>query len=173
VLELYEGKVAESYARISRTQQRLPNDEEMKFTRADIAFLAGSPDAEAALDTIAAADVAPPLVSESARLRRGYFLERRDRQGGRALIDDAARVAQGKIDGGDRSPMLRVEMAAAAVLRGDDAGAAQWLDRAYDVGYRDYGVLDRMKHDVDTQRVAARANGLLDIDALLAPAKTR
>ena len=193
VLELYDGKLAESYARISRTLQRLPNDEEMKFTRADIAFLAGAADAEAALATIAAPDVTPPLAAESVRLRRGYFhVQRGDREGGRALVEEAERVARGRIDGGDDTPSLRVEMAAAAVLRGDHASAAQWLDRAYDAGYRDYGVLerdpilaklqpaaalrgvlDRMKRDVDAQRAGARAKGLLDIDALLAPAKAR
>jgi uncharacterized protein HemY len=97
-----------------------------------------------------------------------------------------------KIDRGDHSPTLRVEMAAAAILRGDHAAAAQWLDQAYDAGYRDYSILqldpimarlqpaaqlrdfiERIRRDVDAQRAEARAGGLLDVDSLLAPAMTR
>jgi TolB-like protein/predicted Ser/Thr protein kinase len=188
-LELYEGKTADSYNRIRRTLDRFPDDEEIKFARADIAYLAGAEDAEGALDTIAA-DVTPPLAAESVRLRRAYFRERRgDLEGGRRSLEEAERIARGRIDRGDHSPTLRVEMAAAAILRNDHAAAVRWLDEAYDAGYRDYGVLqldpilarlepaaklrdfiDRIKRDVDAQREDARAGGLLDIGTLLAPA---
>jgi hypothetical protein len=61
-----------------------------------------------------------------------------------------------------------------------------WLGRAYDAGYREYGLLERdpafvslrslprfaamldaMRRDVGAQRQAAREQGLLDIDSLL------
>jgi thioredoxin-like negative regulator of GroEL len=89
-----------------------------------------------------------------------------------------------------KAPALRIELAAVAVLRGDNAGALEWLSRAYDAGFRDYGtlepdpifvavrgdarfreLLERMRKDVAAQRSRARERGLLDIDSLLAPRK--
>ena len=91
---------------------------------------------------------------------------------------------------GDHSPTLRVEMAAIAVMRNDSGSALEWLDRAYDAGYRDYGVIardpilatiepaarfnevvDRMQRDVTAQRERARQSGLLDLDSLLTAPK--
>ena len=82
--------------------------------------------------------------------------------------------------------MQRVELAAAAALRGEANVAVEWLDRAFDAGYRDYGVLerdpifkplgsdarfvrvlDRMRRDVETQRDRARTRGLLDLQSLI------
>ena len=103
---------------------------------------------------------------------------------------DAPRAAREKLDRGDRTPVLCVELAAAAVLRRDHPAALEWLGRAYDGGYRGYGllerdpilaklnadpkfreILDRMARDAEAQRIRARERGLLDFDPLLAPSK--
>lgn len=113
-----------------------------------------------------------------------------DRAQAAALLVEVERAARERIDRGDWTPALRIELASAAALRGDHAGAIEWLGRAYDAGYRDYGllepdpilaalnpdatfreILDRMRRDVEAQRTRARARGLLDLDVLLAPSK--
>jgi hypothetical protein len=86
---------------------------------------------------------------------------------------------------------LRVELAAAAALRKDTNAAIDWLERAFEGGYRNYGflerdpillaqlrtdarfhdVLERMRRDVEAQRARARTRGLLDVEPLLGPAK--
>jgi hypothetical protein len=76
------------------------------------------------------------------------------------------------------------------VLRRDHPAAIEWLGRAYDAGYRFYGLLERdpilvrldaepkfreileqMRRDAEAQRTRARERGLLDFDTLLAPSK--
>jgi eukaryotic-like serine/threonine-protein kinase len=191
-LDLYQGRTNEVSARMASLVARLPGDEEVKFARADLAFLTGSDDLVPALEAIGqGADTSYQMVAETIRLRRAYVASSRgDRSRADRLLTQIEQLARGKIDRGDRRPALRVELAAAAVLRGDSASAIEWLQRAYDAGYRDYGilerdpilariepaaklrgVLDQMKRDVDVQRSRAEEQGLLNLDALLAPAK--
>jgi len=106
------------------------------------------------------------------------------------LILEAERLARAKVEAGNGTPTLRVELAAAAVLRNDTAGALDWLERAFEAEQRDYGslavdpifarlrgearfrtLMDRMRRDVDAQRARASARGLLDLTPLLEPAK--
>jgi hypothetical protein len=75
-----------------------------------------------------------------------------------------------------------------AALRGDADAAVEWLERAFDTGWRDYGflvrdpifrplandarfvrVLDRMRRDVEAQRERARTRGLLELKSLIGP----
>jgi hypothetical protein len=77
-----------------------------------------------------------------------------------------------------RDADLLVELAAVYALRRDDANALEGLSRAFDAGYRDYGllesdpifaplrggerfrsVIDRMRRDVEAQRQRARERG--------------
>ena len=145
-----------------------------------------------ALDALAPSSAANSLyVPETVRLRRAYVLQQRgDGAQAAALLSDAERAAREKLDRGDRTPALCVELAAAAVLRRDHPAAIEWLGRAYDAGFRTYGVLerdpilakldgdpkfreilDRMRRDAEAQRTRARERGLLDFDTLLAPSK--
>jgi hypothetical protein len=104
------------------------------------------------------------------------------------LVDEAERIAREKIQKEDQNPPLRIELAAASVLRGDRSRALEWLGQAYDAGFRDYGtlerdpilsplrgdakfqsILDRIRKDVAAQRERARQRGLLEFDSLRAP----
>jgi hypothetical protein len=187
-LDLLQGKTGAAVARANALSARLPEDEEVKFLRADVAFLADSEDLAPAHEALMATGASNYVnVLESIRIRYAYALRKRgDTARAASLIAETERVAQEKMGRGDQTPALRVDMAAAAVLEGDMNGGAEWLARAVDAGVRDYGLferdpiltalgprlrelIERMKKDVDAQRERARTRGLLDIDSLLAP----
>ena len=188
ILELEMGRVREAIARTAASHTRQPQNEEAKFLRADIAFLTSSHDLKPALEALMEHAASNSLhVAESVRLRYAFVLGRQGDARASALIDEAERVAREKVKHGDESSALRLELAAAAVLRGDRADAIQWVSRAYDSGYRDNALLDRdpilaplrhelrfrqilerMRRDVAAQRARARDRGLLEIDTLVA-----
>jgi cell division septum initiation protein DivIVA len=190
ILELLDGKLEQAVSRTNTLVAQQAQDEEVKFLRADLAFLVNAPDLEAALEPLMEHGASNALfVGESVRLRYGYVLNRRGESAkGASLIAEAERVAREKIDAGNQFPALRIELAAAAVLRKDTNAALDWLARAHEAGYRDYGflerdpilaelgtnrrfreILDRMRRDVDAQRERARQRGLLQMEGLLAP----
>ena len=120
-------------------------------------------------------------VAETVRLRYAYALARRGESAkAAAQVAEAERIARERIDGGNQTPALRIEMAAAAVLRKDRNAALGWLARAYDAGYREYAqierdpilaelksepryrdVVERMRKKVEAQRARAREQSLL------------
>jgi serine/threonine protein kinase/Tfp pilus assembly protein PilF len=190
LLDILQGHAERAVARSDALRTRLPHDEEAKFLRADVAFLTNSTDLEKAHEVLMERAASSSLyVRLTVRVRSAYALQKRgDTVRANQLLAEAERIAREKVHRGDQNPALRAELAAVSVLRGDQAGALDWLSQAYDSGYRDYGfleldpilaalgsnarfreVLDRMKKDVDAQRARARDRGLLDIDGLLAP----
>jgi TolB-like protein len=193
--ELLEGRPADADTRLSRALARSPDNEELKMTRADVAFVAASDDLQTILDPLmkASAASASQWVPETVRVRYAYALGKRGETARAAvLVADAERVALDRIAHGDETPDLRVELAAISALRREHDAALQWLSRAYDSGYRYFGllerdpimvalradqrfreILERMRHDVDAQRQRARERGLLDLQALLAPQNER
>ncbi len=190
LLDITEGHAKQAMARSAALSVRAPENEEVKFLRADLAFLTNSTDQESALEPLMEQSASSfSSLYESMRLRYAYALRKRG-DGARAatLLADAEGIARERVEQGDQTSALRVELAAASVLREDHPGALQWLSRAYDAGFREYGflerdpilaalggdarfreTLDRMRKDVDVQRARARDRGLLDIDSLLAP----
>ena len=189
-LDLYQGRTNEAAGRMEALRIRAPDDEEVKFLRADVAFLTDSSDLQPALEALMKTAASNSVsVPESVRLRYAYVLRKKgDIARAAALLAEAERLARGKVEKEDQSPTLRIELAAAAMLGGDPPAALDWLSRAYDAGFRDYGtleldpifaalrsdnrfraILERMRKEVDAQRARARDRGLLDIDSLLAP----
>jgi serine/threonine protein kinase len=192
MLELFEGQVDAAVSRTRELVARNPKDEEVRIHGVDMAFLVDSPDLESALEPLMEHSASIYLtVAETVRLRYAYALGRRGESAkAGALLAEAERVARERIDGGNQMPALRIELAAAAVLRKDRNAALEWLARAYDGGYREYAqierdpilaelrsesryrdVLDRMRRDVDAQRARAAERGLLDVTNLFEPAK--
>ena len=192
LVDVYGGNVPRASDRIARLVARDPRNEEVKLTRADFAFLTNSDDLGPALDALALSPGSNSFyVPETVRLRRAFVLQQRgDTAQAATLLDEAERAARAKMDHGDRTPGLCVELASAAALRRDHPAALEWLGRAYDAGYRGYGLLerdpilakltvdpkfqeivDRMRRDTAAQRTRARERGLLDFEPLLGPSK--
>ena len=190
LLDLVEGRAEAAVSRATGLQARQPDNDEVKLHRADVAFLANTPDLEAVLAPLMQHSAASSVhVPESVRLRYAFALGKRgDTARAMPLVVEAERIAREKIDRGNEMPPLRIELAAAAALREDTAAALDWLTKAFDGGYRDYGflerdpifaplltdqrfrdVLDRMRQDVEVERRRARDRGLLDLESLVAP----
>jgi hypothetical protein len=91
-----------------------------------------------------------------------------------------------RIASGDLAAATFIEAGVARALLDDASGALAGLERAYEAGWRDYGIaaidpmlagmrddprfgalLDRARTDVAAQRERARQRGLLDFAALL------
>ena len=190
MLELTEGRGDKALARSKAISEREPKNAEMSFHRADIAYLTDDPDLEPLLAPLM--DQSPTnrlWGGESVRLRYAYALQKRGEPArSKLLVAEAERYARGRIAAGDDTPAQRVELAAAAALRGEADAALEWLEQAFEAGYRDYGflgrdpifrplgsharlvsVLDRMRRDVEAQRERARTRGLLELQSLIGP----
>jgi tetratricopeptide (TPR) repeat protein len=192
LLELYEGQVDKAVARTQAMVARNPKNMEVRIHGADMAFLADSPDLESHIEPLMEGSAATFLtIAETIRLRYAFVLARRGETGKAAgQVAEAERFARERIDKGHDRPELRIEMAAAAVLRKDRPAALDWFERAFEAGYREYvhlerdpilaelrsearyrSVIERMRKDVDARRARARERGLLDVAIGLEPAK--
>jgi serine/threonine protein kinase len=183
-LDLFEGHLDRAAKRADALAARSPTNEEVKFFRAEFAFVLDAPDLGQWVE---------PLIERSAsnrgmsaishRLKYAYLLRKRgDAARAAALVDEADRVAHALADRQPDTTELRVELAAVSAMRQDTTEALEWLRRAYDGGYRDYDFLerdpifrqqmgadarfiefiDRMRRDIATQRERARQRDLLD-----------
>lgn len=193
LVDVLAGRDADATARLARAAAREPDDIEVNQTRSEVAFLLDSAEQEALVAPLieTSAGTVGVWLAETPRVRYAYALATRgDTARASRLIDDAERAARARIDGGDETPSWRVELAAIHALKRERQASLEALARAYDAGYREYGylerdpifaplrteerfrtLLDRMRRDVETQRQTARERGLLEIDALLAPAR--
>lgn len=189
-LEALTGPPVDAAARARRIVAREPDNPEGLMALAEMAYLSEAPDLEALTEPLMkdSAGAASFWLAETARVRYAYALRRRgETRRMKALLSEAQDQARRRVDGGDETPLWRVELGAIAALNRDDGTAMDWLSRAYDAGYRDYGLLERdpalatlrstprfaamldaMRRDVAAQRQTAREQGLLDIDSLLA-----
>lgn len=192
LLELFEGRVDQAVARTKELVARNPKNEEARIHAADMAFFADSADLESVITPLMENSATTYLTAaETVRLRYAYVLAKRGETAkAAAQVAEAERFARRRIDQGNQTPALRIELAAAAVLRKDHDAALDWLARAFDAGYREYAqieadpilaalrtdaryrnVLERMRRDVDAQRARAGERGLLDVTGFIQPAK--
>jgi serine/threonine protein kinase len=187
LLDALQGRRPDALARTAALTERLGANEEVKFHHTDIAFLTDAPDLEARLEPLMLQSAENfYFVAESVRMRYAYAVGKRGDPRAAGLAAEAEKIARAKMDAGNQTPVLRVELAAAAALRKDVDEAFTWVERAFDAGYRDYGlleldpilaplrtdprftnVLSRMRRDVEAQRARAASGGLLDLTSLL------
>ena len=191
-LELFEGQADKAVSRTKEALARNPKNEEVRVHLADMAFLADAPDLESHLEPLMERSAATYItVAETIRLRYAYVLARRGESAkAAAQVAEAEKVARDRIAAGNQGPGLKIELAAAAVLRKDRQAALDWLGRAVEGGYREYAqieldpilaelrsepryrqAIDRMRRDVDAQRARAGERGLLDVTNLFEPTR--
>jgi serine/threonine protein kinase len=187
-LEVYRGDVAGALARVRARAREEGGDSELRFALDDLAVLAAAADAETLNEERfrSAPEAAGVLLPESGRLRYAFLLQRRGDARARGLIEESETRVRARIASGDVAASTFMEAGAARALVGDADGAFAELQRAYDAGWRDYGIaaldpmlatlrddprfgalLDRARTDVAVQRERARQRGLLDFASLL------
>jgi hypothetical protein len=188
IVQVYTGDIAGALARVRARAQKESGNSEVSFTRNDLAVLAGAADAEALNEEMfrTAPDVPGLVLPGSGRLRYAFLLQRRDDRRARGLIEESESRARTRVASGDAAAATFMEIGVARALAGDSNGALIALERAYENGWRDYGVaaidpmlaavrddprfralLDRARSDVAAQRERARQRGLLDFAPLL------
>jgi hypothetical protein len=186
VLDALHGRRDDARARAAAVTERLSTNTEVKLHHADIAFLTDAPDLEARLEPLMLQSAENAyVVPESMRMRYAYALGKRGDARAAGLAAQAEKIARAKLDAGNQTPALRVELAAAAVLRKDADEALTWVERAFDAGFLRYALLERdpilaplrgnprftdllgrMRREGEAQRARAARRGLLDVTGL-------
>jgi hypothetical protein len=142
IAKFMEGKPLDAAEMGRLLHQQHPKNSEVLAFYTDLATVAGFPEAED-LTRRSQGDSLDPafsqwmLLSESARVRYAYFAARSgDRKRATGLLEEAHRVAEKHWNAGVDTPLLPVEFAAIHALRGDVNGGLEWMQRAYDRGWR-------------------------------------
>ena len=126
----------------ARRAQKEAGNAEVRFTRNDLAVLAAADDAEPLNEEMfrTAPEVPGFLLPESGRLRYAFLLQRRGDPRARGLIEESETRVRARIASGDLAAATFMEAGVARALVGDANGALAELQRAYDAGWRDYGI---------------------------------
>jgi tetratricopeptide (TPR) repeat protein len=140
ILELKQGRPSAALARVRRGVQLAPTNLESQAGLAQIAWLAGAPDADSlVLVQYRAAPDARPYTGYTFRtLLAASRLRSGDKEHGRALADTALRAAISAFESGGEDAAPAVEAAAILALLDRTQESLDWLERAHQVGYRDY-----------------------------------
>jgi eukaryotic-like serine/threonine-protein kinase len=142
MLDCLRGKDREALERARKANAVSPNDEEVLYLLADLALITGGPDMETLLERFfrSAPDLSGGywVLPESFRVKYAYALARRgETQRAAQLMDEAVRLAREALETGDELPRARMEIAAVHAFRKQKTPALEWLEKAYDAGWRE------------------------------------
>jgi TolB-like protein len=188
-LDVSQGQVDRAVKRADELIARLPNIEEVKFSRAELAFVLDAPDLERWVVPLMEQSASNRGISATShRLKYAYALRKRgEATKAAALVAEADELARRLAAEQPDTSEQRVELAAVSAMRQDTSAALEWLQRAHDLGFRDYVFLERnpilsrqmgsdprfidfierMRRDVSAQQERARQRGLLDLTGVV------
>ena len=141
-LDLRRGRPAAALDRIRRTVDKAPNNVEALLVRLEIAAIAGSPDVTRLTEPLLAesADAPTALIWHSVKLLHAYQLHK-ERQKAKAraaaLMDQVLADNEEAIKGGADWLYPPIQNVTIYATRGDVTAALDWLERAYQAGWRD------------------------------------
>jgi tetratricopeptide (TPR) repeat protein len=181
-LDLRRGRIDAALDRARRAVDNAPNNVEALLTRLEIAAIAGSADTRRLAEPLLAesADAPTQLIWHSVKLLYAYQLHK-EGQKARAseLMEQVLAADEEAIRGGADWPFPRIQNATVYAIRGDVAAALDWLERAYQAGWRDARttrlmpmwtslrgdarferLVARMEADIATMRARADYTGL-------------
>ena len=139
-LDLRRGRPDAALDRIRRTVDNAPTNVEALLTRLEVAAIAGSADAGRFAEALLAesADAPTQLIWHSVKLLHAYQLHK-EGQKARAseLMDQVLAASEEAIKGGADWLYPRIQIATVHAIRGDVPTALDWLERAYQAGWKD------------------------------------
>ena len=139
-LDWRRGRPEAALDRIRRAVDAQPDNIEGLITRSEIATLAGAPDAPRLTQALLAdaGEALGHISSYSIKLLRAYQLHTAGQTtGAAALMNEILKANQKAIDAGAEWAPPFLQNAAIHALRGESVAALDWLERAYDAGWRD------------------------------------
>jgi serine/threonine-protein kinase len=141
IYKLEQAKVDEALADARKMVASAPKNLEFGSLVADLALIAEAPDMEKLNDDYFQGSnemsFGGGYLVEPPRVRGAYFAQKRG-DGARAkrLLDEAEAIAMNQWKQGVETLALPVQMASIRALHGDRNGAMEWLQRAYENGWR-------------------------------------
>lgn len=140
--KVYRGLLAEALADARKFPVSHPGNVECASLLADLSMINGAPDAEKLYGELSqgVSDVGFAnwyLLPEPPKLRSAHFLlQRGEAAGARQLLSEAEQTDMNNWHQGVETPVLPFRIAVIHALRNDKDSAFQWLQRAYDRGWR-------------------------------------
>ncbi len=181
-LDLRRGRPDAALDRIRRTVDKVPTNVEALLTRLEVAAIAGSADAAPYAEALLAesADAPTQLIWHSVKLVHAYLLHKQGQKARASeLMDQVLASSEDAIKGGAEWLYPRIQIATIHAIRGDVPAALDWLERAYQAGWKDPRIarmvpmwaalrreprfeqlVARMEADVSAMRAQADYSGL-------------
>jgi TolB-like protein len=142
IYKLEKGNVAEALADARKMVASAPRNIEFVSLLADVALLAGAPDAEKLHQDFFHGSTEMSFVNtgylaEPPRVRLAHFAQKRaDATQAARLLQEAEATAMDHWKQGVETLILPAQMVSIRALQGDRDGAMAWLQRAYERGFR-------------------------------------
>lgn len=194
LLDVAQGRRQVALDRLNASLMLWNDQPEFRNFAADIRVFLGEyeaarPDLERLFRNAPDTEGSQLATSRSARTNLAFLLDRTgERHRASQLFDEALRFATRRVEGGSDSPFRRVEVASILAVRGDADGALEWLERAFEAGFRGHRFLDQdamfaslrttgrfralleqMAHAQANERARVNAQGIaVEVDARIA-----
>jgi len=134
-LDVYRGRPREAFERMRIQAVTHPQNFEVRSELASVARFAGAAEADSLIDAYYRFNRAARLMYAGVLLRRG------DTARAERLLAAAHAAATARLEAAGEGPGVNMRLARIHALRGEHDATLDWLERAYDVGYRDHRAL--------------------------------